>query len=156
MGDLHMGNAEWVPVTHENCKSVRGPFYHGTKADLAIGDLLIAGYSSNFEDGRKSNNIYFSAVLEAAVWGAELAMPRSNLGDRGRVYIVEPTGTFEDDPNLTNKRFPGNLTKSYRTREPLKVIGVVDDWVGHPVDVLQAMLDSIEDLRRRGQSLIED
>ena len=156
MADLHMSNAEWVPVTLENCKSVRGPFYHGTKADLAIGDLLIAGYSSNFEDGRKSNNVYFSAVLEAAVWGAELAMPRSNLGDRGRVYIVEPTGTFEDDPNLTNKRFPGNLTKSYRTREPLKVIGVVDDWVGHPADVLQARLDSIEGLRRRGQSLIED
>lgn len=107
-------------------------------------------------NGCKSNNVYFSAVLEAAVWGAELAMPRSNLEDPGRVYIVEPTGTFEDDPNLTNKRFPGNLTKSYRTREPLKVIGVVDDWVGHPADVLQAMLDSIEGLRRRGQSLIED
>ncbi|HEY6456346.1 MAG TPA: NAD(+)--rifampin ADP-ribosyltransferase [Steroidobacteraceae bacterium] len=156
MADLPRSNAEWVPVTYENCKGVGGPFYHGTKADLAIGDLLIAGYSSNFEDGRKSNNVYFSAVLEAAVWGAELAMPRSGLGDRGRVYIVEPTGTFEDDPNLTNKRFPGNLTKSYRTREPLKVIGVVDDWVGHPADVLQAMLDSIEGLRRRGPSLIED
>jgi Rifampin ADP-ribosyl transferase len=108
MANLHMGIAEWVPVTHENCECVKGPFYHGTKADLAVGDLLITGYSSNFEGGRKSNNVYFSAMLEAAVWGAELAMPRSNLGDRGRVYMVEPTGTFEDDP-MELTRFRGRV-----------------------------------------------
>jgi len=156
MTDLHMGNAEWVAVTHENCKSVSGPFYHGTKAELAIGDLLTAGYYSNFEVGRKSNNIYFTAVLEAATWGAELAMPHSNLKNSGRIYIVAPIGRFEDDPNLTNKRFPGNLTRSYRTREPLKIIGTVDDWAQHPPDVLQAMLDSLASLKRRGQALIED
>jgi rifampin ADP-ribosylating transferase len=151
-----MSNGEWVPVTHDNCKSVSGPFYHGTKADLAIGDLLETGHASNFEDGRISNNIYFTAVLEAAIWGAELAMLLSNLKGRGHIYLVEPTGTFEDDPNLTNKRFPGNLTKSYRTREPLRITGVAEDWIGHPAAVLQARLDSLENLKRRGLAVIED
>ena len=95
-------------------------------------------------------------MLDAAIWGAELAIPRSNLEVRGHIYIVEPTGTFEDDPNLTNKRFPGNITQSYRTRDPLRVIGVVSDWVGHPAEALQAKLDAIDDLRRRGLALIED
>jgi len=151
-----MDNGEWTPITHDNCNSVTGPFYHGTKAKLAIGDLLVAGRASNFEEGRTSNNIYFTAVFEAAIWGAELAMALSNLEGRGYIYIVEPTGTFEDDPNLTNKRFPGNLTKSYRTREPLKIIGVVEDWTGHPAELLQARLDSLENLKRRGQAVIED
>jgi hypothetical protein len=156
MTDMHTSNGAWVPVTHNNCQSVSGPFYHGTKAALAAGDLLVAGYSSNFEEGRKSNHIYFTGMLEAAIWGAELAMPRSELKERGRIYIVEPTGTFEDDPNLTNKRLPGNRTRSYRTREPLKVIGTVDHWVGHPCDVLRARLDCLAELRRRGDSVIED
>ncbi len=151
-----MNNNEWTPVTHGNCEAVSGPFYHGTKADLTVGDFLVAGRASNFEEDRISNNIYFTAVLEAAIWGAELAMSLSNLKGRGHIYIVEPTGTFEDDPNLTNKRFPGNLTKSYRTREPLKIIGVVEDWVGHSPEVLQARLDSLENLRRRGLAIIED
>ena len=85
-------------------------FYHGTKADLAVGDLLAPGFGSNFAD-RALNHIYFSATLEAATWGAELAKGEG----RGRIYIVEPTGAFEDDPNLTDKKFPGNVTASYRT-----------------------------------------
>lgn len=154
MHDLN--EAEWTPVTHGHCAHITGPFYHGTKSQLEIGDLLVAGQPSNFEEGRVSNNIYFSAALETAVWGAELATSLSNAEGRGHVYIVEPLGTFEDDPNVTNKRFPGNPTRSYRTRDPLKVVGEVADWEGHPPEVLQGMLDALEDLRRKGLAIIED
>lgn len=151
-----MTESEWIPVSHQNCDQVAGPFYHGAKVRLAIGDLLISGQPSNFEEGRVSNHIYFSRLLEPAVWGAELAMALARLEGRGCIYIVEPTGPFEDDPNLTNKRFPGNPTQSYRTRAPLRIIGAVEDWQGHPADVLQGMLESLENLRRRGQAVIED
>jgi rifampin ADP-ribosylating transferase len=151
-----MNNDEWIPVSSENCEYVKGPFYHGTKSNLATGDLLTSGHSSNYAEGRVSNHIYFSAQLEPAIWGAELAMSLSGLDGRGRIYIVEPTGPFEDDPNLTNKKFPGNPTRSYRTREPLRIVGVVEGWVGHPTEVLQGMLDSLENLKRQGLAVIED
>jgi rifampin ADP-ribosylating transferase len=141
-----------VPVTFEHCNHIEGPFYHGTKASLEPGGLLVPGYGSNFEDGRVSNNIYFSATLDAAVWGAELAEGEG----AGRVYIVEPTGPFEDDPNLTNKRFPGNPTKSYRTREPLRVAGEVEDWERHPPESLQAMRDHLAEMERQGLATIDD
>ncbi|HEX7705791.1 MAG TPA: NAD(+)--rifampin ADP-ribosyltransferase [Thermoanaerobaculia bacterium] len=141
-----------IPVTFEHFDHIEGPFYHGTRASLRPGDLLIPGYGSNFENGRISSNIYFSATLEAAVWGAELARGEGS----GRIYIVEPTGPFEDDPNLTNKRFPGNPTRSYRTREPLRVTGEVENWEGHPADVLQAMRDHLAELERQGLSAIDD
>ncbi|MFO5215993.1 NAD(+)--rifampin ADP-ribosyltransferase, partial [Salmonella enterica subsp. enterica serovar 1,4,[5],12:i:-] len=96
---------DWIPISHDNYKQVQGPFYHGTKANLAIGDLLTTGFISHFEDGRILKHIYFSALMEPAVWGAELAMSLSGLEGRGYIYIVEPTGPFEDDPNLTNKRW---------------------------------------------------
>lgn len=151
-----MNEDQWKPVTHENCKHVIGPFYHGTKVDLVIGALLSPGYPSNYEDSRVSNNLYFSANLEPAIWGAELAMSLASLEGRGRIYIVEPTGTFEDDPNLTNKRFPGNPTKSYRTRDPLRIVGVIEDWQGHPEEAIREMLDHLLDLNRRGLAIIED
>jgi rifampin ADP-ribosylating transferase len=151
-----MSNDEWIPISHENCGQVNGPFYHGTKANLVVGDLLLPGNPSNFEEGRTSNHIYFSTQLEPAIWGAELAMALAGLTGRGHIYIVEPVGSFEDDPNLTNKRFPGNPTRSYRTRKPLKIVGVVEDWDGHPTEVLQGMLDSLENLKRNGLAVIED
>ena len=120
------------------------------------GELLFPGYPSNYEGNRVSNNLYFSANLEPAIWGAELAMSFAGLPGRGNIYIVEPTGDFEDDPNLTNKRFPGNPTKSYRTRSPLKIVGVVTDWQGHPEDVVRGMLSSLHDLQQRGLAIIED
>lgn len=147
---------QWVPVTLENCKQVPGPFYHGTKAKLVEGDLLHPGYPSNYEDNRVSNNLYFSANLEPAIWGAELAMSLAGLQGSGNIYIVEPTGDFEDDPNLTNKRFPGNPTQSYRTRSPLKIVGVVADWEGHPEEAVRQMLNSLQDLKQRGLAIIED
>jgi len=98
------------------------------------------------------NHVYVTETLDAAIWGAELA---SGEG-RGRIYIVEPTGALEDDPNVTDKKFPGNPTRSYRTREPVKVIGELVDWVGHTPEQLQAMRDSLADLKRRGLAVIED
>lgn len=151
-----MTDQEWTPVTHETCGNVSGPFYHGTKTRLRPGDLLTPGRASNFEDGRVSNNVYFSAALEPAIWGAELATALAGSEGRGHIYIVEPTGTFEDDPNLTNKRFPGNPTQSYRTREPLRIVGEVKDWQGHPPEMLQQMLNHLEALRRAGRAVIED
>ncbi len=129
-----------------------GPFYHGTKADLRPGDLLKPGHSSNFGERRKSNHIYVTATLDAATWGAELAVGEG----RGRIYRVEPTGSLEDDPNLTDKRFPGNPTRSYRTREPVRVIGEVLDWEGHSPEALQDMRDRLAELRRLGIEAIDD
>ena len=126
-------------------------FYHGTKADLHPGDLLGPGYGSNFVD-RKLAHIYFSATLEAATWGAELAKGEG----RGRIYTVEPTGPFEDDPNLTDKKFPGNITASYRSRDPLRVTGEVRHWVGHTPEQLQAMRDGLARLKAEGNAEVED
>lgn len=138
-----MSEPEWKPVTHENCARVQGPFYHGTSQRLAIGDRLAPGFGSNFEAGRISNHVYFSKQLEAAVWGAELATALTGSAGRGHIYLVEPTGTFEDDPNLTNKRFSGNPTQSYRSAQPLAIVGMLDDWTGHSAEVLQQMLDGL-------------
>ena len=127
-------------------------YYHGTKAELQPGDLIQAGHASNYGQRKPAAYVYLSARLDAAIWGAELA-----VGDgRGRVYIVEPTGAFEDDPNLTDKRFPGNPTRSYRSRAALRVLGEVPDWQGHSPERLQEMRDHLEDLRRRGIEAIED
>ena len=150
-----MSDQEWKPVTQENCGTLRGPFYHGTKCVLAPGDLLVAGCPSNFEEGRVSNNVYFSATLEAAVWGAELATALAGEAGPGHIYIVEPMGSFEDDPNLTNKRFAGNPTQSYRTREPLRIVDEVKDWKGHPPEVLQQMLENLQEMKRSGRAVIE-
>lgn len=145
----------WIPITHENCSQLRGPFYHGTKASLAVGDVITIGYVSHFE-GRALKHVYFSALLEPAIWGAELAMALSNLDGRGHIYVVQPTGPFEDDPNLTNKRFPGNPTQSYRTSSPLRIIDIVKDWPAHSKEILQGMLNSLEDLKRRGLAFVEE
>jgi rifampin ADP-ribosylating transferase len=151
-----MTQHEWTPVTHDTCAGVEGPFYHGTRIRFQAGDLLTPGRASNFEEGRIANNVYFSASLEAAIWGAELATRLAGDEGRGHVYVVEPTGTFEDDPNLTNKRFPGNPTRSYRTRDALRIVAEVEDWQGHPPETIRQMLDHLEELKRAGRAVIED
>ena len=125
-------------------------FYHGTKADLKPGDLLAPGFGSNFVE-RGLKHIYFSATLEAATWGAELARGEG----RGRIYIVEPTGAFEDDPNLTDKKFPGNITASYRSADPLRVAGEVGEWQGHSPEQLRQMRDNLVRLKEQGAEIIE-
>jgi rifampin ADP-ribosylating transferase len=149
-------DVEHVPVTYEQCDHVEGPFFHGTRLEFVAGEELVPGHPSNYHDGRIANHVYFSALMEPAVWAAELAVALGGLEGRGRVYLVEPTGPFEDDPNVTDKRFPGNVTRSYRTKHPMLVVGEVTDWDGHPPDVLQSMLDNLTRLREQGLDVIED
>ncbi len=126
-------------------------FYHGTRADLKPGDLISAGYNSNYGQRKRASWVYFSATLEAAVWGAELA-----VGDAPeRIYLIEPSGPFVDDPNLTDKKFPGNPTKSYRSQQPLRVLGEVTDWEGHAPDQLQAMKEFVARMKREGVEAID-
>jgi Rifampin ADP-ribosyl transferase len=149
-------SSTYVPVTYERCEQIEGPFYHGTKSALEVGDELVPGYGSNFQVGRVSHNIYFTALVDTAAWGAELATALAGTGERGHIYVVEPLGPFEDDPNVTNKRFPGNPTQSYRTRHPLRVVGEANTWEGHDPEVLKGMLDSLARLREQGLDVIED
>jgi rifampin ADP-ribosylating transferase len=127
-------------------------FYHGTKANLKPGDLIEPGFNSNYGKRKKSSYIYLTATLDAAIWGAELAMGEGS----GKIYIVVPTGSIEDDPNLTDKKYPGNPTKSYRSRHPLRVSGEVTDWQGHSSEQLKAMKENLERLKRLGIEAIED
>ncbi len=145
-----------VSVTFDRCGHIKGPFFHGTKSAVAVGDQLVPGRRSNFQEGRVSNNVYFAALVETAVWGAELATALAGRRERGHIYVVEPMGPFEDDPNVTNKKFPGNITQSYRSRHPLQVVGEVETWVGHAPEVLNGMLDNIARLRDLGLDVIED
>ena len=116
-------------------------FYHGTRSDLAVGDLIGPGFESNYGSRRQAKYVYFAATIEAATWGAELAVGEAP----GRIYIVEPTGPYEDDPNLTNRRFAGNPTRSYRTRDPIRVVDEHANWLGHSPEEIQAMRDFIVD-----------
>ena len=128
-------------------------YYHGTKADLRPGDLIRPGHRANFGNlDRVTTWVYLTATLDAATWGAELALGEGP----GRIYLVEPTGPIEDDPNLTDKKFPGNPTKSYRSREPLRVTGEVTDWQVHSPEALKAMRDNLERLRQQGVEPIDD
>ena len=145
-----------VPVTFESCDHVRGPFFHGTRHEFVAGDRIVPGHVSNHHDGRLSNHVYFSALLEPAVWGAELAVALTAGDGPGHIYVVEPTGPFEDDPNVTNKRFPGNVTQSYRTRDPMVIVSEVDAWDGHRPDVLEAMISHLARLDEQGLNVIDD
>lgn len=137
---------------HSNEILDSGPFYHGTKANLKSGDMLEPGFCSNYGQRKAAKFVYMSATMDAAIWGAELA-----AGDAPeRIYQVEPIGPFENDPNLTDQKFPGNPTRSYRTRHPLRVIGEVSQWEGHAADVLQKMKDHLAQLKEQGIEAIND
>ena len=129
----------------------KGPFFHGTKAELKIGDLLEPQYMSNYQN-KKSNYIYFTATLDAAKWGAELAANNS----KERIYIVEPMGEFENDPNLTDKRFPGNPTRSYRSKYPLKIIAELGSLERHSDEEISSMLSALKKLSEEGRNVIYD
>ena len=126
-------------------------YYHGTCADLKPGNLIEAGFNSNYGERKQASWVYMTGTLDAAIWGAELAAG----GGPGRIYVVEPTGPIEDDPNLTDKKFPGNPTRSYRSRDPLRVTGEVRDWQGHSPGQLKAMKEHLERLREQGIEAID-
>jgi len=140
-------DVEREPIPFEVYQS--GVYLHGTKAELTAGELLVSGRESNFEEGRTMNYVYFTATLDAATWGAELATGEGP----GRIYLVEPTGEFEDDPNVTDKKLPGNPTQSFRSRAPLRVVGELVDWVGHRPEQLSVMRARLEQV---GTGQIED
>src|SRR5688572_24556080 len=148
---MHKKEGESNPSQPENTLGAQ-VFYHGTKANLMEGDLIEPGFQSNYGSRKNASYVYLTATLDAAVWGAELAQGEG----RGRIYKVEPTGPFEDDPNLTDKKFPGNPTKSYRTKSPLRVTGEVTEWQGHAPEQLKAMKDHLERLKEQGIEAIED
>jgi len=127
-------------------------FYHGTKANLKSGDLIEPSFNSNYGKRKKASFVYLTATLDAATWGAELALGEGP----GRIYIVEPTGSIEDDPNLTDKKFPGNPTKSYRSRDPLRISGEITDWQGHSPGQVNAMKEHLEHLKELGIEAIDD
>lgn len=127
-------------------------YFHGTKADLKIGDLIEIGLNSNFGQKNKAKYIYLTATLDAAIWGAELALGE----ERERLYVVEPTGPIEDDPNLTDKKFPGNPTKSYRSKYPFKIVGEITIWQGHSPEQARAMKDGLAKRKEQGIEAIED
>ncbi len=127
-------------------------YFHGTKADLSIGDFIEVGYNSNFGQNKNAKYIFLTATLDAAIWGAELA-----TGDgRERIYLVEPTGEIEDDPDLTDKRFPGNPTKSYRSTSPFIVVGEVTRWRGHTEEQISAMKEALKELKAKGVNSLND
>jgi rifampin ADP-ribosylating transferase len=121
-------------------------YFHGTKADLKIGDLIAVGYNSNYGQRKNAKYIFLTSTLDAAIWGGELA-----FGDaQARIYLVEPTGQIENDPDLTDRKFPGNPTMSYRSTEPLRVVGEVTIWEGHSAEQVKAMKDALEKLKELG------
>ncbi len=130
----------------QGAKPLVQTYFHGTKADLKIGDLIKAGFNSNYGQKKNSEYIFLTSTLDAAIWGAELA---SGEG-RERIYLVEPTGQIEDDPDLTDKKFPGNPTKSYRSAQPFRVVGEVKSWTGHSKEQLKAMKGNIGKLNENG------
>jgi hypothetical protein len=127
-------------------------FFHGTKADLEIGDVIEVGFASNFGHRNNAKYIFLTATLDAAIWGAELA---SGEG-RERIYLVEPTGPVEDDPDLTDTRFPGNPSMSYRSAHPFKVVGEVGTWRGHSTEQVKAMKDGLERLKDQGMNSLNE
>lgn len=141
-------NESHEPIPRPFCQT----YFHGTKADLKIGDLIQTGVRSNFGQGNAAKYIYLTATLDAAIWGSELA-----LGDqRERIYLVEPTGLIEDDPNLTDKKFPGNPTKSYRSKHPFRVVGEITIWQSHPAEQVRKMKAMVATAKEKGIEAIED
>lgn len=127
-------------------------YFHGTKADLRIGDLIEVGFNSNYGQRKNAKYIFLTATLDAAIWGAELAFGEG----RERIYLVEATGAIENDPDLTDKKFPGNPTMSYRSTEPFRVVGEVSMWLGHAIEQVQEMKDALQKLNEQGINSLND
>jgi len=146
---MEKDNSEKKPILQ---KPFAQTYFHGTKADLKLGDFIEAGFNSNFGQRKNAKYIFLTATLDAAIWGAELAIGEG----RERIYLVEPTGEIEDDPDLTDRKFPGNPTQSYRSTQPFKVVGEITLWQGHPAEQVQAMKDGLARLREQGVNSLND
>lgn len=127
-------------------------YFHGTRGDLKVGDLIEVGFDSNYGQRKSAKYIFLTATLDAAIWGAELAFGEG----LERIYLVEPTGPIEDDPDLTDKKFSGNPTKSYRSIDPFKVVGEVANWQGHPIEQVKVMKDHLKKLKQQGIDSLND
>ncbi len=141
-----------ISLSKQNPTPFAQTYFHGTKADLKVGDLIEPGFTSNFGQRKNSRYIFLTATLDAAIWGAELAVGEG----QERIYLVEATGSIEDDPDLTDKKFPGNPTMSYRSTEPFKVVGEVTVWQGHPFEQVKAMKEGLEKLKEQGINSLND
>ncbi len=139
-------NSEKKQSDFSGAKPFAQTYFHGTKADLKTGDSIKPGYNSNFGQKKNARYIFLTSTIDAAIWGAELAAGEG----RERIYLVEPTGAIEDDPDLTDKKFPGNPTKSFRSEFPFVVVGEVTVWQSHPEEQVKAMKAALEKLRERG------
>ena len=127
-------------------------YFHGSKADLKIGDLIQPGFNSNYGLQNNAKYIFLTSTLDAAIWGAELAAGNG----KERIYLVEPMGAIEDDPDLTDKKFPGNPTKSYRSTSPFRVVGEVTVWKGHSPEQVKTMKDALDKLKQQGIHSLND
>jgi hypothetical protein len=145
-------NYEVPKVNIQGATPFAQTYFHGTKADLKIGDLIEPGYNSNYGQKKNAKYIFLTATLDAAIWGAELAFGEG----RERIYLVEPTGIIEDDPDLTDKKIPGNPTQSFRSIHPFKVVGEVTIWQGHPKEQVKTMKEHLERLKEQGINSLND
>ncbi len=142
-------NTNSSPTIHS---AFQQTYFHGTKADLKIDDFIEVGFNSNYGKRKNAKYIFLTATLDAAIWGAELAVGEG----KERIYLVEPTGVIEDDPDLTDKKFAGNPTKSYRSIHPFKVVGEITSWQGHPTEQVKAMKDGLAKLKEQGIDSLND
>lgn len=139
-------NKKELQEINQGARTFVQTYFHGTKADLKVGDLIEIGHNSNYGQQKNSKYIFLTATLDAAIWGAELSL----FNGRERIYLVEPTGEIENDPDLTDKKFPGNPTQSFRSTEPFRVVGEVTVWKGHPVDQVKSMKEHLNKLKELG------
>ncbi|HEX7847149.1 MAG TPA: NAD(+)--rifampin ADP-ribosyltransferase [Chitinophagaceae bacterium] len=146
------GNKEENRSNAQPATAFAQTYYHGTRADLKVGDLVEVGYNSNYGKRKNAKYIFLTATLDAAIWGAELALGEG----QEKIYLVEPTGPIEDDPDLTDKKFPGNPTKSYRSMHPFRVVGEVINWQGHPAEQVKVMKEHLERLKEKGIDSLND
>lgn len=147
-----MGTHNTDKVNNPGATPFAQTYFHGTKADLKIGDLIVVGFNSNFGQQKNAKYIFLTATLDAAIWGAELSFGEG----RERIYLVEPTGQIEDDPDLTDQKFPGNPTKSYRSTQPFSVVGEVTIWQGHPPEQVKTMKEHLKKLKEQGINSLND
>lgn len=149
---MEQNDKETIKISSSGATPFAQTYFHGTKADLNVGDLIQVGYNSNYGQQNNAKYNFLTATLDATIWGAELAFGNG----RERIYLVEPTGEIENDPDLTDKKFPGNPTQSFRSTKPFRVVGEVTIWQGHPAEKVKTMKEHLEKLKEQGVNSLND